>query len=235
MIGWSKNLEYLGRAFGGLAQFVGIEMPRRAAVWEISHLDSISITSAFSRLAAALGHGTGTTLALTLLGAGGCLGLAWWMYGRHGFDFWGWPEGRSGRPARGLVASAEWMGLMVATVAFSPQTLKRHMFLMVPVYAMTAAFVTARRRYRNPQGWSVRAGLAGKSVVLAGLLLSLLAISLPPRWEGNESWSDAWRTIGGPSWGLLILFFALLWTALQQERARPPDPVPTEEARPERP
>lgn len=250
LTGWDRNLEYLGRAFGGLAQFVGVEVPRRADVWGISHLDSISATSALSRLSGALGHGTGLTLVLAGAAAGGCLGLAWWMYRAHRLALWGIvqvlrrPQGsaegtgvrdhESGSATPGpLVLAAEWAGLIVATVAFSPQTLKRHMFLLVPVYAMTAVLLLAwrapaRAAETGTVGGGRRSPLPGKWVLLTGLVISMLAIFLPPRVESREAMvaaSDAWRAVGGPSWGLLVLFFALLWTALEREAGRNRAPV----------
>ncbi len=218
--GWSLNLEYLARAFGGLAQFVGIDVPRRANVWEISNLDSISVSSALSRASESLGHGTGLTVALVAAAAGACVALGWWMYRLHAVPFW--PvlvSDREREQSRGpLITAAEWMGLIVATIAFSPQTLKRHMFVIVPVYAMVAVMLLARPLACGPGEPSPRYG-RGKLPLLLGLIASTLMLLFPLRSQSNEASSDAWRAVGGPCWGLLVLFFALLWTALAWDRA----------------
>ncbi len=235
MIGWERNLDYLARAFGGLAQFVGINVPRRANVWELEHLDSVSVTSALARGSGALGGGMGLTGILLAIAAAACIGLAWWMYRANGFAFWARTQageettGQAAAPAvegpGPLVFAAEWMGLIVATLAFSPQTLKRHMFVMVPVYAMTAVILLARPQRLAGEAADPPFG-RWKTVLFFGMIASLLAVFLPPRTQASEAASNAWRSVGGPSLGLLVLFFALLWTALvwAREARRPTQP-----------
>lgn len=202
VIGWGLNLDYLRRAFGGLAQFAGVESEDRANVWGLTHLDSISGTSALGRLAEGMGsQGRSLTVVLVALAASACLGVAWWMYRRHGRALFARPVRDAATRGLGLVVMTEWTGLIVATLVFSPQTLKRHMFLLVPVYAIAAAMLVRARK--TP--W----------VLLAGLAVSMLALVLPPRSEGMHAASDAWRAVGGASWGLLAMFFAMLWTSLE--------------------
>lgn len=206
VVGWDRNLEFLSVAFGGIAQFVGLRDPeaRVLPVKEITWLVSISIPSAMARGAAALGLGTAAYAAATAVIAGACGMLAWWMYRARSLAFFlgRFPD----RAADARIVALEWIGLIVASVAFSPQTAKRHLFIVLPLVAAASllAFGPASR--------------AARTWLVGGIVVFTLGFLLPPRTATMTAASDYWRAVSGPSWCLLGLYFVTLAGGLSAVR-----------------
>lgn len=209
VVGWGRNLDYLSVAFGGVAKLLGVT-PAGPVVTthDIRWEKSISITSG---LAKTLGSGVSDTAVLGMAGLIAALvaGAAWWMYSRRGLPLL---AGRGGAweeraPGRGVVL-VEWSGLLVAVLAFSPQTLIRHLYLLVPVMVWVAALLLVPRRG------------VGRAVMLAGVLAMVGGMLLPP---GNvksfEPALAAWRSIGGTGWCVVAMFLAMVWTGLDYAKA----------------
>lgn len=209
VVGWERNLQYLGVAFGGVAKLLGVQPTGEVVkTHDIRWEKSISITSGIAKT---LGAGVSDTVVLGIAGvvAFAVLGVAWWMYrsvgaglicGQHG-------EKRTGVAAEGL-RLVEWSGLLVAVLAFSPQTLIRHMYILLPVMVWAAAMVLVPRR-----------GVP-RTVLVGGLVLLIAGMLLPP---GNvksfEPTLNGWRSIGGTGWCAVVMYLALLWTGLRYTRA----------------
>lgn len=209
VVGWGRNLDYLGVAFGGVAKLLGVT-PAGPIVTthDIRWEKSISITSG---LAKTLGPGVSDGLVLGLAGliAAAVAGAAWWMYARRGLPLL---AGRGGAweeraPGAGVVL-VEWSGLLVAVLAFSPQTLIRHLYLLVPVMVWVAGLLLVPRRG------------VGRAVMLAGALAMVGGMLLPP---GNvksfEPALAAWRSIGGTGWCVAAMYLAMVWTGLEYAKA----------------
>jgi hypothetical protein len=101
-------------------------------------------------------------------------------------------------PANDTLLCAEWAILIVLTLILGPQTTPRHMVMLLPAYALAAAFLLAP----VPK-------LSKLPLLLATILL-FLSLILP---TGGES-LNIWRTIAGPSICAVMFCFALLHTAL---------------------
>jgi hypothetical protein len=232
VFGWQKNLEYLDRAFNGLKFVVGaIEKDRTGPdlfplYWE----RSVSLTSTLAR-GALLRSGardlSDNKLELTnadkLFVVGGmgilaaaCLGLAWWMFAKFGIPFW---KGRGGRaddrtPRRRAVVCLEWAGLVAGVLAFSPQTTSRHMILVIFLAVVSGAVVCFG-------SWASGAFSRAGKWALAGVIVGLLGLVLPPGGGSMETAQQFWRGIGGPTWCILFMFFTTLFAALDWCRRLP--------------
>jgi hypothetical protein len=206
VFGWQRNLEYLGVAFGGMLGLVGIDVVRAAKVPELLWERSITVTSGFARIA---DHFClKPELALPAVGvlALAILGVVALLYRRQEIPLLlhrgGKRERESPFPA---VTAIEWCGMLVALCIFSPQGTKRHLFLLLLVN-LTTVFLL----------WNARVP-STRWILLAGIAVSQLALHLPPSRSFKEA-ADAWKFIGGPSWGILVLCLALVQAGLQEAR-----------------
>lgn len=209
IVGWRTNLQYLGVAFGGIAKLFGLS-PEGPAVktHDIRWEKSISITSGIAKT---LGPGAADLVVLLLAGVVACFtfAAAWWIYRRRSLPLF---EGRGGdgdaMGVKSRIVAFEWAGLMVAVLAFGPQTLIRHMYILLPMLVWTASILLVPRR-------GVKRG-----VLEAGVLLLVAGMLLPP---GNvKSFEPAlgvWRSIGGTGWCLVVMYLTLLWTGLEYAKA----------------
>ncbi len=210
VVGWERNLQLLRWALVGIARLSGVDvaeegMANAGTIEERTR--GISISAALGRLGHQMGLGPVGTVGLVAAAAGATGLIAWWIYARAGVPlFWGrWgkePEAR--RPG---VVLLEWCGVITAMLAFSPHTEVRHTVLLLPVHAATAALLLAER------------GVSRWPLAVA-LVLSQLAFRLPPGGATYETALDEWRSVGGPSVFMLVMYLALLWTGLEWTKRR---------------
>ena len=207
--GWERNLDYLRVSLGGVASVFGVEA-QDSELWGLTWNRSVSIPSVAGRATEAMALPGATTIALTLLAAGLLFALGWWMFRAHGFALF---RGRFAKadidaPARGLVL-LEWSGLIVAALAFSPQTSPRHFIPALLVTSVAAGLLVTR-----PPSWR-------NVPLLTALILFGATMVLPP---GGQQFDDAvrvWRAIGGPMWGLLVCYMVTLHAGLAWLKNRP--------------
>jgi len=216
LVGWSTNLRYLKTAFAGFARLIGVDAGEvsKANIDGITAPYSVSITSAIARLFqtgdAGYGHADSATVALAAaagIGAAYAGGLLW-MYRKHGVPALLWPrESEQRSPMFCTMLAVEWVGLMVAVLAFGPQTNMRHMSLLLVVFAPAAGILLfpARGVSRVP--------------LAIGTLVLLLGITLPPGGAMFDDAVRAWRAVGGPGACLVVYFAMLVWTGLGQAKA----------------
>jgi len=208
VFGWSRNLDYLAVAGRGMVRMTGVRIGGQAApLHGIEWNSSVSIPSAMARAARSLDAGPGFVLAASAMVALLTFGAAWLVYLRAGVPLFRGrtPARDDADPGRRLVVGVEWCGLIVAALAFSPQTMARHMIILYPM-----TFFTLTLLLRGRPGWT-------RGPLLAGYWLATLAIILPP--GGVESFKAAltvWRGVGGASWTLLAYFLAFLWSGLRE-------------------
>ncbi len=213
--GWNEHVENLRVAFAGLARLVGLDAGAGATanIDGITAPYSVSITSALARALGedrgyAPGGGSGIALvAAAILGAS-FLAAIGWMYRARGLALWAWPaeQGQRGAAFRALVA-VEWAGLLIAVLAFGPQTNMRHMSLLMLAFAPGACLVLYGA-----------AGVARWPLVL-GTAVLVLGITLPPGGERFAEAVRAWHRVGGPAACALVYFATLVWAGLSQARA----------------
>ena len=214
VIGWDLNLEYLARAFSGVSELFGTstQLADKPLIYPVEWVDSISLTSTFARWSIALGFGESGGKVMLGIAALACLAIGWWLYAASGSSLFRGRAGGTGRtdPAQQILVLIEWSGLMVAAIAFAPQTKIRHLAVLMLVVIFVFQILVVRRP--GVPRWPL---LVSALVFLAGMLL-------PPD-GGDRSWGaeaslnlrEYWRAQGGPIWCLLLMYFSLCWTALK--------------------
>jgi hypothetical protein len=208
VLGWQRNLDYLKKAFAGLGLFAGIHSQAAANTVEITWIRSVSITSAMARL---LEMGGSKPSHAFVLGGGiavAFLLVVWMIYRSWNARLFA-PNpmsDASGKPLAAVMAF-EWLGLMVAWLAFGPEVSRRHMFVLL-LFNLTALGLLA-----------VPLSKVNKLPLIIGLVIFQLGLRLPPSNQTFAQASEFWNGIGGPSWCLLIGYASLLWTGLSVEQA----------------
>lgn len=102
----------------------------------------------------------------------------------------------SSHPGAGTI---EWAVLIVLALIFGPQTTARHMIFLILVYAVAIAIVFAQKR-RGPQ-----------IVLIASMVATAIALSLPFRDTGHHPSLIALKSIGTASWCAVILLLSIVW------------------------
>lgn len=207
VLGWHRNLSYLARAFEGLGVMLGIgeatghEADMNGLLWHAS----ISVPSAIGRQIAGADGSFSVPLLAALVGATAValFGASWLVYRARGVPLF---EGRGGKREReGMfpgVTAVEWCGLIVAVLLFSPQTMIRHTYLLLFLHQVAAYLALVKRP-----------GVA-RLPLIVGLVAFQCGSRLPPGNAGMDELVDAWRSIGGSSWCMMVMFLGFLWTAL---------------------
>lgn len=221
--GWDENQRHYAMSLGGAARIVGIsssEVDLAGRVHDLTWHNSVSLPSAVARITAGgatksltdtppeYSHGLvyGITLLLALL----CGGLGWGIYRLNRVPLIAafWTKAAAYDPVtRSRMALLEVAMGAVALLAFSPQTMKRHMFLALPILILGSALVLLRRR--GAPIWTPAAGLA---IITAGMML-------PPGGSSTKHLVEDWKWISGVSICLLIGSFLILHAALRTHRA----------------
>jgi hypothetical protein len=207
VVGWDSNLRLWGIALGGVARLFGYSGATvfAGSIQDATHHLSISITSALTRAMTPM-PGKNVALAASGCVALGVLVVSWWMYARCGVPlFWRRRSGISGASTQAnesLLAAIEWCGMIIAILAFSPQTQGRHLILLLVVHLVAAGMLL-----RPPAG-------ASRVWLVLGLVSIQLGMNLPPSTPSLQNAVDWWRAIGGAGWCLLPLWFGVLWTGL---------------------
>jgi uncharacterized membrane protein YtjA (UPF0391 family) len=195
VVGFGRNVQYLGSAVGGLGHFASIDTQGAASTVSLTWIRSVSITSAIGRLLDSYGIRSSHAFLWAPLVALVCLALACQLYRNYGITMA--PTGaaikRGLNRLEGLVA-LEWIGLMVVWLVFGPEVSRRHMYvlLLMDVIAVTLLFACrGRQRY----------------VLIAGLVVCQAGLRMP---SDFGAWTNAFNWAGGASWSLLVFYAALL-------------------------
>jgi hypothetical protein len=101
----------------------------------------------------------------------------------------------SSHPGAGTI---EWAALIVLALIFGPQTTARHMIFLILVYTVAMAIVFAQKQ-RAPQ-----------IVLIASMVATAVALSLPFRDTGHHPSLIALKSIGAASWCAVILILAMV-------------------------
>ncbi len=203
-LGWSGNLRALEQSFAGLLGAIGLSTQAGAAnVHAVDWHLSLSVTSAVSRLVGPDGSPAmkGAIVGLVALAV---LAAAWGIYRAKGRMLLGRGAESLSDPSVAATTALEWAGLIVASLAFGPQTTGRHLVLLLAVHPLGVVIL-------------LRQGpVPPKAILIGGMLLLQLAMVLPPGGERFEAAVDAWRAVGGASWCMLAMYLAMLWAGLPE-------------------
>jgi len=201
VVGFTRNLQYLRSALGGLGHFASIKTEGAASTVSLTWIRSVSITSAIGRMLDSCGISSRHAFLFVPVVALVCVVLARQLYKRYGFAMFParLAQRNSINPVEGLVA-LEWIGLMVAWLVFGPEVSRRHMYvlLLMDVIAVTLIFASRGRP---------------RLVLIAGLVVSQIGLRMPSG-AGIDSWTNAFNWAGGASWTLLVFYAALLAAGL---------------------
>ena len=207
--GWSRNGHLLARGVSGLGKLVGVEGEGQPGmVYDLAFERSISLPSAFARLAGLYGMGFGAALLATGVVAAAVFAVGWAVYRRRGLSLWVGRGGAAERlPGNREIVALEWMVMLALTMVFSPQTMFRHTFLMLPLLMLAAGLAVAGATPRCRRlAW---AGLVVSCLgAVGGDLLSLVA---PRPW---------WNFVGGSSYAALGLAYLTLVAGIEHMQGR---------------
>lgn len=207
-LGFGRTADDLARSYGYLLNLFGSEAaPAGVNLHPITWELSISITSAMARVLDGP-HGppmAGVALA-TLPVALAVFGATWWVYRRHGVPMFAGRGGSRERAAPDVVL-LEWCGVIIGLLAFSPQSITRHTYIMLPAMVLASYVLLVKRPG------------ASKWPLLVGVIGYQLAARLPPGEQPFEEALHAWRHVSGATWFLLLMWVGLAWSTLSFARA----------------
>ena len=218
VLGWDVNLAYLTESFSSLVLLFGGEAPADGGplVFPLEWVESVSLSSTFARWSNALELSSSMTYLMVGVSAMFCLVIGWSIYLLNGVPLLlgrGGERGRISARFQGLIA-LEWTGLLVAVLAFAPQTKMRHLAILILVMILVAQFLVVKRD-----------GHSRLPLFVATLLCSL-AMVLPLQTE-SETFRmgprEVWRANGGVILSILILYFMTLWSGCFWVKSRDED------------
>ncbi|HAW96449.1 MAG: hypothetical protein CMJ33_00185 [Phycisphaerae bacterium] len=207
VIGWDLNLDYLRDSLSSIVLLFGGEVPADEGplVYPLEWVESVSLSSTCARWANSVGWEVRGAYLMIGLSSLICFVIGWSIYLCHGLSLFRGRWGASGRTSarfQGLIA-LEWTGLLVAVLAFAPQTKMRHMAILVLLMILVAQFLVVKR---DPvPRWPI---LLAAVVFMMSMVLPLETVS-----EGFVMGArETWRANGGVVFPLLLLLFVALWT-----------------------
>ena len=199
-------------AFSGMLRHVGLgpspEDDAAAHVYPATYDRSVSITSVAARLTDGVNHpermeAVTAAAAIVLLGIGAAI------YYKRGVPLvWGRSARSDAEPPSMGVVAIEWAGLIVVALAFSPHTLSRHTYLIMPAHVVTFLILCRPKAGVNP--WPL----------IVGVVMFTLGVMLPPGGLMSGKALDGWRNVGGMTWCMLAFYFTLVYTGLGYVQAR---------------
>jgi len=165
-----------------------------SAAWS----NSVSLTSSILRFTRS--HGISDFIAVTLIVLlFAAIVTAIVLIGRHkGVDLLKWTTARTASN-HGEASTIDWAALIVLALVFSPQTTSRHMILLILVYTVGTGIVLAQKR------------TSLRILLIASMLATAVALSLPFRETGFHPWLITLKSIGAASWCAVLLILLIAW------------------------
>ncbi|GAB5495781.1 MAG: hypothetical protein Phyf2KO_08610 [Phycisphaerales bacterium] len=197
------------RSYGYVGSVSAVaETNAETALHPITWEKSVSIPSAIAR-AIETDEGVPTALLMALVGltAAFVFGITWLIYKRFGEPMFAGRWGPVEEKSKPGVVLIEWAGLFIALLAFSPQAMNRHGFILVFVHVLIAYLVFVPKSGINR--WPL----------IIGALAYQIAQIIPAEDKGMLTESFGWwMRAGGESWCMLLMWFGLVWTGLDAVR-----------------
>ena len=225
VLGWDENLAGLSRALGGIGNMLS-GAGQQAGEAKVMGMENfgISIPSVVVR---ALGlPGLNLTALLVIRDIAVIVfAAAWFIYYRAGQPMLlhaaadGISPISAANPSRHRMLALEWSGLIVAALAFSPQTNSPHLVQLVLVALAIAAAILA---LAPTHPFKLK-------IAIASALILLASLTLPPSSESTRSLVNLSRQIGWPAWTMLASYLLLLAAAVPRQPTAPthyPPPAP---------
>jgi len=218
ILGWNENLAGLSRALGGIGNMLS-GAGQQAGEAKIMGMENfgISVPSVVVRALGLPGLNITALLIIAVIAAA-VFAAAWIIYSRAGQSMFqhaaadGTSPLAQANPTRHRMLALEWSGLIVAALAFSPQTNSPHLVQLVLVALALAAALLALAP-THPFHFKL---------AIASALVLLASLTLPPSGESTRTLVGLSRRIGWPAWTMLVSYLLLLAAAVP----RPSAPAP---------
>jgi hypothetical protein len=209
-VGLSTDLQYLQIAFGGVLKSVGVQTQQTEAahVHKIYESLSLSITSGIARMNYPNHQNLTSPLVAGIILLFIALVAVW--YRRRNLPLLIWPDSIAQRawPFRQLVLH-EWAGLMIACIAFSPDSNLRHMVLVLFPNIIAATLLLTTHNTRS------------RALLILALFLQIFALDAVGNLHIQRLTTDFFWS-GGQGWGLLIFYGMLLYVGLNELKQTSP-------------
>jgi hypothetical protein len=199
--GWTANLRNWRTATNGLVEMTGAASSHREAaeIHDVTDSLSCSITSALARVTQRPAIG----FPLAAIVAASALAISWLIYRSRRLPMFT-PIRHPATPD--AATAVEWVMLLSAILAFSPQTNTRHLYdaLLLTTAAATLLIFASESVNRIP--------------LLVGCTVLILGFVLPPGHRtrvGEHTATIDWLRYGGPCWCLLVAAMTVMWTGVQ--------------------
>ncbi len=208
VLGWERNLEYLGVAFRGLPEMAGLaERGSGANIHGVTSGFSLSVTSTVARWGERVGVGRagvllGTGVVACVLGV-----IGWWRYRVWGFGVLigrGEASKEGERSERTLVLM-EWSVLWSVALLFSPQTTHRHLNMLLPIVGLAVGLAVAERGGRR---WAL----------IGALVLATVGATAIPGVAGWRDATERWNQGGGAAACVAVLVLVTMEAGLAWAR-----------------
>ncbi len=196
-VGWELNLEYLNMALRGMTTSHHNLISHAVRVPPLNSWMNLSITNGLVR--AFQDHGLPLSDALIMAANIAFLAFLflWWIFQRYGIPLlWRSPETLQNPQKESAIFYLECTALLTGMLAFSPQLLNRHLFVLLNVQLLTGLMLLLPSQ--NVKRWP---------------FILVFAIELAPHPKFLE-----WRYIGGLGWALLLFLVVVIWNGLAYYR-----------------
>ena len=198
----------MGQSYGYVSQVSAVsDHTGESSLHPITWEKSISIPSGVARWLDGP-DGIPMPLLMAIVGtmAATVFGITWLIYRNMGVPIftgrWG-VDNESKQPGIVLI---EWAGLIIALLAFSPQAINRHGFILLFVHMITAYLIFVPKSGINR--WPL----------IIGVVLYQIGEVVPADYENTRSLYGAWHFFSGESLCMLMMWFGLVWTGLDAVR-----------------
>ena len=196
-VGWERNLDYLNMAFHGMTITDSALLSHAIRLPPLSWAMNTSITNGLVR--AFQGHGLPVSDALIMAATIAFLAFLflWWIFQHYGIPLlWRTPETLQNPQKESAIFYLECAALLTGMLAFSPQLLNRHLFVLLNVQLFMGMMLLLPTQ--NVKRWSLI------------LVLAIGPVMLPNFFP----WSLEWKHIGGTGWALLLFLVVMVWNGL---------------------
>ena len=200
-VGWERNLEYLDMAFHGLTMTDTTLLSHAIRLPPLDWWMNTSITNGLVR--AFQDHGLPVSDALITASIIAFLAFLflWWIFRHYGIPLlWRTPETLQNPQKESAIFYLECAALLTGMLAFSPQLLNRHLFILLNVQLLIGMMLLLPSQ--NVKRWP---------------FILVFAIQLVPL-PNFFPWYLEWKHIGGPGWALLLFLVVMIWNGLAYYR-----------------
>lgn len=202
--------DYMMNAVAVLAKVIGERGPASGALGDhtpvvnsIAWINSVSLTSTIFRVTRSFQISRGIAAVAIALLLMAVIAALVWIGRRNDVDIFR-PAATRPDNARAQTNNIEWAALIIVALIFGPQTTARHMIMLMLVYIVGFTLVVVEQRRVT------------RISLLASMIATAVALSLPFRQTGFHPALIAVKSAGAASWCALLLLFSIVVIGGQQ-------------------